>query len=62
MNQSQLIVRQHSAFPPVVKGLLIANVLVFIAQYAGYHWLLTEWFALWPAGTAEVARVGTELV
>ncbi len=62
MSQPQLVVRQFSAFPPVVKGLLIANVLIFIAQYAGYHWVLTAWFALWPAGTAEVARVGTELV
>ena len=36
------------AFPPIVKNLIIINVLVFIAQNI-YGWL-TFWLALWPIG------------
>jgi len=36
-----------SAFPPVIKNLLIINVLVFLAQFLAESTLL-RWFALWP--------------
>lgn len=41
---------QFSTFPPVVKFLLAANVVLFLAQLIMFEFLLT-WFALWPVGT-----------
>lgn len=50
--------------PPVVKNLLIINVIVFFAMYGltmgGPYtpigaWM-HEWMALWPAGTPDLAR------
>ncbi|HET7896325.1 MAG TPA: rhomboid family intramembrane serine protease [Flavisolibacter sp.] len=39
-------------FPPVVKWLIIVNVLVFLAQNTfGSQFALTERFALWPIGS-----------
>ena len=40
----------YGAFPPVIKNLLIINVLVFLAQLALGNLPLLEWFALWPLG------------
>ena len=38
-----------SAFPPVIKNLLIINGLVFLAQFVPTtNAILTNWFALWP--------------
>jgi membrane associated rhomboid family serine protease len=38
-----------SAFPPVIKNLLIINVLVFLASMVpSTNAVLTNWFALWP--------------
>jgi membrane associated rhomboid family serine protease len=56
--------------PPVVKNVLIINVLVFFAMYGlSLGAALTplgawmqEWLALWPAGTPELARSGQGLV
>jgi membrane associated rhomboid family serine protease len=41
--------RRHNTFPTVVKGLLIANVLMFLlqSQFAGQ---MQYWLALWPLG------------
>jgi len=36
-----------SAFPPVIKNLLIINLLVFLAQFLAKVQML-RWFALWP--------------
>jgi membrane associated rhomboid family serine protease len=38
-------------FPPVVKYLLIANVVVFVAQNFLRQYAITERFALWPIGS-----------
>jgi len=35
------------AFPPVIKNLLIINLLVFLGQFLAQGQLMT-WFALWP--------------
>jgi membrane associated rhomboid family serine protease len=43
---------QPSAFPPVIKYLLIANVALFFAQQQLFEFLLTR-FALWPLGTPD---------
>ncbi|NBC15834.1 MAG: rhomboid family intramembrane serine protease [Bacteroidetes bacterium] len=40
---------QFSVFPPVIKNLLIINVLVFVAQFLNDAFL-TQYFALWPLG------------
>jgi membrane associated rhomboid family serine protease len=41
-------------FPPIVKNLIIINVLVFIAQYLlGEQFQLTEKFALYPINTPD---------
>lgn len=46
-----------SVMPPVIKNLLIINGLVFFATSIGpLGAALFEWFALWPAGTPELAR------
>jgi membrane associated rhomboid family serine protease len=47
-----------SAFPPVVKNLIIINVIVWIAQLFydkqdGFSFALTKKIALWPIGTDE---------
>ncbi len=42
---------QFSAFPPVIKNLLILNGLVFLASLVPTTAaLLTQWFGLWPLG------------
>jgi membrane associated rhomboid family serine protease len=42
---------QFSAFPPVIKGLLIANLLVFLAMLVPpTAELIYGWFALWAYG------------
>jgi membrane associated rhomboid family serine protease len=41
---------RSSAFPPVIKNLLIINGLVFMAQLT-MGGFLREFFALWPVGT-----------
>lgn len=45
-----------TAFPPVIRMLLIANGVVFLAQQLGHSLLLSE-FALWPVGTSDLASV-----
>lgn len=45
---------QFQTFPPVVKALLIANVLAFIAEQSAFD-LLVKWFALWPINTPNLA-------
>ena len=43
---------QFSVFPPVIKNVLIINVLAFIAQLTPLLGIvLIKWFALWPIGT-----------
>ena len=48
-----------SLIPPVIKNLLILNVLVFVATAGplgdAIGGTLRAWFALWPAGTPDVA-------
>jgi membrane associated rhomboid family serine protease len=51
-----------TAFPPVVKALLIANVAIFALQMAGWFAPLVRWFALWPLGMPEAAEIGGQLV
>jgi membrane associated rhomboid family serine protease len=41
----------------VVKALLIANGVIFLAQLAGFHAFLTYWFALWPASLPDLSGV-----
>jgi len=43
---------EFSTFPPVVKFLLIANGVAFLAQQFMFNDLVT-WFALWPMGTPD---------
>jgi membrane associated rhomboid family serine protease len=43
---------QPSAFPPVIKYLLIGNVALFLAEQQLFEFLLTR-FALWPLGTPD---------
>ena len=46
---------QFSVFPPVIKNLLILNVLVFMAQIVPQtNAVLMQWFALWPLDTPDV--------
>lgn len=55
-------------FPPVVKNLLIINVLVFLAQFifaarsGGYIPPMERLFALWPIGAPEVIQFRDGLV
>ena len=44
-----------SLIPPVIKNLLIINVLVFIAMMGPLGEILRAWFALWPAGIPDAA-------
>lgn len=55
--------RRFSLFPPVIKGLLIANIAVFLVQallgglsYKGapLNYLFDKYFALWPLGTGKL--------
>ncbi|MBO6576973.1 MAG: rhomboid family intramembrane serine protease [Rhodothermales bacterium] len=47
-----------SAFPPVIKNLLIINGLVFLAQFVpSTNYLLTNWFALWPLDFSGTPRL-----
>ncbi len=46
---------QFSVFPPVIKNLLILNVLFFMAQVVpSTDHMLTKWFALWPLGGPDI--------
>jgi rhomboid family protein len=46
---------QFSVFPPVIKNLLILNVLLFMAQVVpSTNVFLTKWFALWPLGSPDI--------
>lgn len=42
-----------SAFPPVIKNLLIINALVFLGQFL-YDTALLQWFALWPITSYDI--------
>ncbi len=45
---------RFSIIPPVIKNLLIINVLVFLAQQLpGVGEFLERWFALWPIGSPD---------
>jgi membrane associated rhomboid family serine protease len=44
-----------SLMPPVIKNLLIINLLLFLAEIT-FAEVLIEWFALWPLGTPDQAR------
>lgn len=46
------IPRSYSAFPPVIKYLLVANGLVFVLQIF-FPEVLVSWFALWPIHSGE---------
>lgn len=48
-------------FPPVIRFLLIANVVVFLLQLVAFETLLVH-FALWPVGTPEVIEQNGEFV
>jgi membrane associated rhomboid family serine protease len=50
-----------SLFPPVIRFLLIANVVVFLLQLAAFEPLLVH-FALWPVGTPDVIEQNGEFV
>jgi membrane associated rhomboid family serine protease len=50
-----------SLFPPVIRFLLIANVVVFLLQLAAFGPLLVH-FALWPVGTPDVIEQNGEFV
>lgn len=47
-------------FPPVIRYLLIGNLLLFVLQIFAFEPLLVH-LALWPAGTPEVIEQGGEL-
>lgn len=50
---------QFSVFPPVIKNLLILNVLVFMAQVVPQtNEVLITWFGLWPLGTPPIIGYG----
>ncbi|MEM7254923.1 MAG: rhomboid family intramembrane serine protease [Pseudomonadota bacterium] len=61
MNAPSPLARPPSRFPPVVKTLLIVNAIIFIAQTMGWNAWLTQYFALWPAYTPELARMGSQV-
>jgi membrane associated rhomboid family serine protease len=50
-----------SLFPPVIRFLLIANVVVFLLQLVALEPLLVH-FALWPVGTPDVIQQNGEFV
>jgi membrane associated rhomboid family serine protease len=50
-----------SLFPPVIRFLLIANVVVFLLQLVAFGPLLVH-FALWPVGTPDVIEQNGEFV
>jgi membrane associated rhomboid family serine protease len=46
-------------FPPVIKNLLILNVLVFLAQIVPEtNRILINWFGLWPLGGTPIIGLG----
>jgi membrane associated rhomboid family serine protease len=45
--------------PPATQALLIANVIVFLLEAAGFAWLFA-WFALWPPGSSALGAPGFE--
>jgi len=47
--------------PPVTQALLVANVAVFLLQYAGGDATLVAWFALWPPLAGPSPAPGFEL-
>ncbi len=52
-------VTQFSVFPPVIKNLLIINVLFFLGQLAvdsPISQFLNQWFALWPLNAPDFVR------
>ncbi|MEP0545419.1 MAG: rhomboid family intramembrane serine protease [Rhodothermales bacterium] len=56
MNQTAYQPPTWSVMPPVIKNLLIINGLVYFATVAPQmQAFLFQWFALWPAGTPDVA-------
>lgn len=56
MNQTAYQPPTWTMMPPVIKNLLIINGLAFFATLAPQlQTLLFQWFALWPAGTPDVA-------
>jgi membrane associated rhomboid family serine protease len=40
----------YSMLPPVIRALLVANILIYLAEAGGGARVLFDWFALWPAG------------
>lgn len=54
--------RRFSSFPPCIKFILAANVLIFVVQQTSADYALLAWFALWPAGTPELVYDGYGLV
>jgi rhomboid family protein len=54
---SEFRYHRPSAFPPVVKNLLIINILVFVAQLALGKNELTEIFSLYPILPPELERI-----
>jgi membrane associated rhomboid family serine protease len=56
MNQTAYQPPTWTMMPPVIKNLLIINGLAFFATLAPQlQSILFQWFALWPAGTPDVA-------
>lgn len=50
---------QFSVFPPVIKNLLILNVLIFLAQIVPQtNEMLITWFGLWPLGNPPLIGYG----
>ena len=50
---------RFSVFPPVIKNLLILNVLVFLAQIVPEtNRILINWFGLWPLGSTPIMGLG----
>ncbi len=50
---------RFSVFPPVIKNLLILNVLVFLAQIVPEtNRILINWFGLWPLGGSPIIGLG----
>lgn len=52
MNRRFQFPTSFSVFPPVIKNLLLLNVLLFVAQLT-FEAALIRWFALWPIGAPD---------
>jgi membrane associated rhomboid family serine protease len=46
-----------SVMPPVLKNLLVINVIIYIAQLGPFGDFLISWFALWPYGTQQYINI-----